>query len=182
MTHTVDKSAAVSCFLFQYLCKEVCDLALIVPVLNIFHYAALHFKHLVVGTAVTGTFKGTDSCGICSIGVCARRCKHTAGKCGVVSAAVLCVENKGDVKHLCFKLGELAVGAEQVEYVLCCGIFGHRLVDYKALAVKVIIFALIAVNCDKGHKCDKLQRLSQDVGDRCVVGIIVIGKEGENTS
>ena len=57
MTHTVDKSCAVACFLAEDLPQEICYLALIVPVLYVVLYVLVHLNYLVVSAAVTGALQ-----------------------------------------------------------------------------------------------------------------------------
>ena len=96
-------------FLVQYLCEEVSDLALVLPVLYAVFDAVKHLHNLNICTAVTGTLKCRYSRSVSRISVCAGRGYTAAGKCRVVTAAMLCVEHKTKVEELCLLLCVLTV-------------------------------------------------------------------------
>ena len=43
-----------------------------------------------------------------------------SGECGVITAAVFCVNDQRNIKNLGFKFGILAIRTEQAENILCC--------------------------------------------------------------
>ena len=135
MTHTVDKSRVVEGFLVEYLAEEIGDLAFVLPVLDILLYALEHLTDLDIRTAVLGSFERTYSRRVCRIRVCSRGGQDAAGKCRVITAAVLCVEHKHNVEQFCLLIGELSVGTERRKYHLCSRMTLYKRVHYHALVV-----------------------------------------------
>ena len=67
---------------------------------------------------------------------------------GVVAAAVLSVKHKGKVKYMSFKLGILAVGAEQVQNIFRGRQLGVGQVNEKTLLFNIEIIAQCFVSCN----------------------------------
>lgn len=56
-----------------------------------------------------------------------------SGECGVITAAVFCVNDQRNIKNLGFKFGIPAIRTEQAENILCCRKFRLRTADDKTL-------------------------------------------------
>ena len=73
---------------------------------------------------MTGTLKGAERRGNCGIGICSRGGYNVGCKGRVVSASVLCVEHKTNVKKLSLKGSKFTVLTKDVKQVLRCGVLG----------------------------------------------------------
>ena len=100
MTYTIDKTALVKCLLVKDLNEVICD-GSIAPVGNACSEVVKHMSNLDVSTAVTGTLEGAEGCGNRGICICAGGAYNVSCKCGVITAAVLCVKHQAKVKELC---------------------------------------------------------------------------------
>ena len=85
------------------------------------------------------------------------------GKGRVVAAAVLCMEHKGKVEQLCFKLREFLIRAEQAQQVFRCGERRIRLMQKQALVILIVAVCLIAVDRDRRELRNQLSDLSDSV-------------------
>ena len=104
------------------------------------------------------------------------------GEGGVVSAAVLRVEHQGEVQDLSLQLGILAVRPQAVKDIFRGGKVRLRHMDKQALAVVVMAVGLVAVNRNQREQGDKLQALAQHVGNADVVGVFIIGIQGQHAA
>ena len=104
------------------------------------------------------------------------------GKGGVVAAAVVRVEDEGNVQHPGLQLGVGAVRPQNAQDVLRRGELGVRLVDEQALAVVIVAVGLVAVHRQQGEQGDQLHGLPQHVGDGNIFRVLVIGIEGEHAA
>ena len=104
------------------------------------------------------------------------------GKAGVVTAAVLHVQDQGDIQDLRLQRRIAAVRAQNVQNILRGGQFGLGLVYVQALSVMVVTVCLIAVDRQHREKGDQLQTLSEYVRQGRVVRPVVVGVEREHAS
>ena len=104
------------------------------------------------------------------------------GKGGVVAAAVVRVEDEGNVQHPGLQLGVGAVRPQNAQDVLRRGELGVRLVDEQALAVVIVAVGLVAVHRQQGEQRNQLHGLPQHVGDGNIFRVLVIGIEGEHAA
>ena len=104
------------------------------------------------------------------------------GEGGVVTAAVLGVEDEGQVQDFGLELGILAVRPQDEQNVLRRGEVGLRVVDIQAVAVVIVAVGLVAVDRQKRKQGDELQTLPQHVFSRDIVGVFVIGIQREDTA
>ena len=101
MTHAVDQTAVVEALAPEQ-SLEICpECVLVRPVGTVLFQILEHFHDLDVCAAVTESLEGVDGGSICRKGICAGRGRHTAGKGGVVSAAVVRVERQQGIQQLC---------------------------------------------------------------------------------
>ena len=98
----------------KYLFKVNGYFLFVVPVVHVFLYIVEHGAHLYIRSAVLRSFKRAERRGDCGIGVCSRGRYNVGCKGGVVTAAVLCVQHKRRVKHLCLKRGVFSVNSEHI--------------------------------------------------------------------
>ena len=175
MAIAIYDAGPVKGFLPQYLPQVVYQLPFVLPVLDILHNVLHHPLHLLVGTAVERAFHGAEGCGNGGVGVGLGRCDHMVCESGVVTAAVLCVENKRNVKDRCLQLGVLGVGADHTQEVCRSPDLGGRSVEEKALAVVVVGLCLVAVGYHGGEPGYKLDALAKHIVYGNIVGIGVVG-------
>ncbi len=104
------------------------------------------------------------------------------GESGVVSTSMLRMKNQGNIQYPRFCFGVPAVRAQQIQDVLRRGQLWLRGVNEQALSVMIMAVCLIAVYRQTGEKGDQLKRLSQYIGDGNIVGIVIIGIQGQYAS
>ena len=182
MSHTVDQTGAVVCLLPQDLGEIVGYLTLVFPVCHVRLDVVQHLDDLDVCAAVTGSLEGVDGGSICRKGICAGRGRHTAGKGGVVSAAVVRVERQQGIQQLCLCLGVGTVVPNQRQDGFC-GVFlrAERVHDKAGIVVLMPLCLVCAVH-ENGHLCDQIQgdgHLVLNGGILCHIGI---GIEGQDAS
>lgn len=67
------------------------------PIFYLFLHILKHLNNLNVGAAVAWTFQGADGCCNGRIGICQGGCDNMGGKGGIISAAMLHMQNKCNV-------------------------------------------------------------------------------------
>ena len=82
-----------------------------------FHFLE-HLHHLDIGTAVPWAFQGADGRRNDGIGVGEGRSHHMSRKTGVITAAMLHMEYKGDIQYPCLQRGVRTVRTQNVQYIL----------------------------------------------------------------
>ena len=74
-----------------------------------------------------------------------------------------------------FQFRILGIRAQGIEDIFRCGQFRLRHMDKQALPVVVMAVGLVSVYGKQREQGDQLQALAQNVGDRDIVGVVVIG-------
>ena len=177
VSHTVDESRAVAKLLLENSCQHLAKLCLVVRVLHIFLDAVEHLLNLDVRTAVERALERADRACDSRIGVGARGRENSAGEGGVVTAAVLCLNDHTDVKQSCLFLGVLLGRAEHTKEVLRGADIVVRTVEVKASAVVVCAVVSVGMRRDDGELCDYLDALTEHILKACVIGVFVVGIE-----
>ena len=175
MAETVDDAGSVKSFLAENFTQVVHQKTLVLPVADILHYIFHHPLYFLVGAAVERPFHGAEGCCNGGVGVGLCRCDHMVCECGVVTAAVLCMEYKGNVQDRRLKFCVLCVGPDHPQEVGCCPDLGCRSVQEKALAIMVVGLCLISVGNHGREPGNKLYALPQDIAYRDVIGVGVVG-------
>ena len=119
MTDTIDESLLVEDFLVQDLLQIIAEFLFVLPVGNIFLDVLKHLLDLHVGTAVLGTLEGTQGCSDGGIGIRTGGGNDMGREGGVVAAAVLCMQDQGNIQNLGLKFSILSVRTKQAENVFC---------------------------------------------------------------
>ena len=180
MSHTVDKSLAVIYLFVKYPGKECGYLLIIVYVADIFAHAVEHLLNLDVSSAVERTLERADSRADSRICVCTRGRENSAGEGGVVTAAVLRLNDHAKVEKSCFLLCVLLVGAKDTQKVLRCSDVVVRLVQVKALSEIRAAVDRIGMRRDYRELCDYINALTYHIFKTRIVGVFVVGIEREN--
>ena len=182
MAHAVDQARMVEGLPVQEAVQIMSDLVLVRPVLYLRLHILKHLDHLDVRAAVAGALQGTDGRGHDGIGIRQGGGDHMGGEGGIVSAAVLHVEDHADIQDPRLQRRKLAVRAKDMEDIFRHGAFRERLVDEQAVAVMVMAVGLIAVNGQHRTEADELQALTQHIGKGNIIGPVVIGVERQDAS
>ena len=153
-----------------------------VPVLHILHDVRHHLAYLVVRAAVTEALQGTDSCGDGGVDIRLRGGKHTRGKCGVVTAAVLCVEHHAKVEQLGFLVRELAILAQGIQNRLRRFVLRLERVEKHGLFIVMAALDLIGIRHDGRHTRNERDALAHVIFEREIVRVVIVGIERQNGS
>ena len=105
MTHSVYLAKSVARLAAKYLCKIVLYLAVVLGICNVRLDILKHLLYLNISTAVERSLERAYCCAYRGICICSRRGKNSTRECGVITAAVLCVNYHTKVKKLCFLVG-----------------------------------------------------------------------------
>ena len=100
-----------------------------------------------------------------------------SGEGGVVTAAVLHVENQRHVEHLRLEVGVFPVGTQQREDDLRRGHGRLRAVDVKTVLADIVVISVVAVHAEHRKYRNQLDALAQHVVDRCIVRILVVAEQ-----
>ena len=182
MSHAVDQALLVEGL-------PVHDLAQILPhgilVGGIRHMGAdiVHHVHdLDVGAAVLGPLQ-TGKCRRNNrVGVRPRGSHHTGGEGGVVAAAVLHVQQQGNIQHVGLQIGVLPVGTQHLEQVLGGGKLGPRPVNVHAAVALIVMVGMVSVDRQHGENTDQLDALLQLGLQIALADIVVIAGQGQHTA
>ena len=150
-------------------------------VLHICLDAVEHLLNLDVRTAVERSFERSDRARDSRIGIGARGREDSAGEGGVVTAAVLCLNDHADVKQSRLFLGVLLCRTEHTQKVLRRAEIVVRTVEIKASTVVVRAVVSVGMRRDDGELCDDLDALSEHILKACVIGVFVVGVERKHT-
>ena len=99
MSYAVDQSRMVKGFFVQQLFQIICHLPFIAPVGDFPLHLFKHLHYFNVGTTVTGAFQGTDGCCDDRVGVGQGGGNYMGGERRVVTAAVLHMQDQGDIQN-----------------------------------------------------------------------------------
>ena len=182
VAHSVDQSLMIKDFAVEHL-REVRFHLL--PVGRVFHVRAdvVHHLHdLDVRAAVFRPFQRGKRGRHRRVRVGARRRDDACREGGVVSAAVLHVEDQRRVERLRLDLGVAAVRAEHPEEVLRGGELRIRMMDVHALVFVVMVVGVVAVRRDHREDRDQPDGLADVVPDRVDFGVLVVGRERQDAS
>ena len=157
------------------------NIFLVRPVLDVRLYVLEHAADLDVRAAVLGAFERAERRRDAGIGVRTRGRHEARGERGVVTAAVLRVDDEREIEHAHFQIGVLAVYAQHVQDVGRGGKRRYGIVYEKAVAVRTVIgVRLIAVYREHGERGYEPQALTQNVVERKVVRLGVVSVEREH--
>ena len=151
VTDAVDETALVPHLAAQNAFEVIFHFVIAVPVLHILHNVRHHLAYLVVRAAVTEALQGADSCGDGGVDIRLRGGKHTRGKCGVVTAAVLCVEHHAKVEQLGFLVRELAILAQGIQNRFRRFVLRLERVEKHGLFIVMAALDLIGIRHDGRH-------------------------------
>lgn len=180
VAHAVDEAGAVEGFTGEDLAQIIGNFAVIVPVLHVSLDVFDHGVGALVGGAVAWPFEGADGGGDGGVGVGAGRRNDVGGESGVVTAAVVGLEDQAEIENFCFERGEFAVFANEMQNIFCGAAAGEGLMHDQALVVEIMLFGGIGVSDHERHFGDEVETLREDVAELDVVGIFVVGIKGEH--
>jgi len=90
------------------------------------------------------------------------------------------VQDEGEVQNAGFKAWKRRIGTEHIEDVLGYWQALQGRMNYEALVVMVMGVWFVPVNRKQGKLGDKADRLPQNILDWNVIGVVVIGVEGQD--
>ena len=181
MAHAVDQARFVKGLLVQQILEILPHLVLILPVPYVLLHVLKHLHHLDIGTAMLGTLQRGQGRRHTGVGVGSGGSYQVGSKGGVVTAAVLGMEGQTDIQHMGLPEGIGGIRPQQGEDVLCRRQFRPGRVDVQAAAALIVI-GLIAVDAEHGEQGNKLDALAHDIGQRDVVGPVIVGGQVEDTA
>ena len=182
MAHTVDQALAVECFAVEQLFQVGFQFFVILLIVQIFADVLHHLHHHQVGAAVARAFEGAQRRRHSRVGVCAGGSDHAGGEGRVVAAAVLRVEQQGNIQHAGFQLGIFHIRAQHPQEVFCRGERRIRAVDIHALVVFVVVIGVVAVHRQHGEDACQLDALAQHIGDGKVCSLGVVGGQRQHAA
>ncbi len=101
---------------------------------------------------------------------------------GVVAAAVLRVDHQHHIQQVGLLLGVVGIGPDHPQEVLRSGQVLHGEMDVQRVALEVVPLDGISVGYNAGKGSDELHRLEQDVVQRGVVGVLVVGVQRQHAA
>jgi len=133
-----------------------------------------------VGTAVLGALQRAN--GGCNgrVGIGARGGQHTGGKGGAVAAAVVGMDQQAHIQQLGFLVSKLLVRAVGAQDVLRGALAGLGHVEEHALLIIIAALHLVSVHHHGGHTGDQIDALVQDILQRQILGMLVVGIQAQH--
>ena len=104
------------------------------------------------------------------------------GKGRVVAAAVLHVQHQRQVKHPRLQRRILLVRAQQAQDIAGGGQLFTGVMDVHAAAALIMVVGVVGIDRDQREDRHQHEALAQDVGQRQVVGAVVVGREGQDAA
>ena len=176
MAYAVDEAGTVVGILAYHAAQITEQFAFVFPVV----YGLLQvFDHVVytdIGTAMLRTFQRTDACGNRGVGVGTGRRGHAHGKGGVVTAAMLCLQDEQQVERAGIKR-RVVVAQQHVQEVLGQRIVLFRVTDVERAALCLVAQHVVGIGNDGGELRSQLYALAHQVVARNVIGRRVVGVE-----
>ena len=127
---------------------------------------AHHFCDRDVGAAVLGALEGSDGGAERGVEICACGTDHDVGEGGVVTAAVIRVDQQDRVKEICLVIRELSVRAQHIEDILRNRVLPARIVDDQRIAVEGMYLGVVGVAAqgrELGDQVDSLEQVLIDI-------------------
>ena len=181
MSHTVYQSGSVKGFFVQNADQIIADCLLICIVRTMLLQILKHLHNLQVGTAVFRSLQRRHGCRHCRIGIRSGGSHHMIGKGTVITAAMLCMKHQRHIQNLCFQFRIHAVLAEHVQNAFRGGQPFLRRANHQRLIQVKMAVCIIRIHCHHGHLRNQLQRLTQYIGNRDVIRVLIIGIKKHNT-
>ena len=116
-----------------------------------------------IGTAVLGTFKGTDGGGDGAVGIRAGGRKDTVGKGGVIAAAVVGVADQTEIQQFGFFMGEVLIPPVGGQDVFSRGLAVHRIMEVHGFMLVDMTVCLIGIDHHGRQFGYQVNRLSDNV-------------------
>ena len=180
VAHAVDEPRAVPGLLIHEPAQVGGDLLLVGPIPDPILNVLEHLHDLLVGAAVAWALQGADGPGDGGVQVGPGGGEHPAGKGGVVAAAVLGVDDHAQVQELCLLGGKFVVVPHRPEEIFRHGQPRLGTVEVEAFVVVVVPFGGVGVGHDLGGPGHQDHGSPQFAGKRHVLGVIIVGVEGEH--
>ena len=180
MPEAVQQTRAVAGLLVQNLAQVIGNLARVIPFLDV----RLDLGHLIhhppVGAAVAGAFERERRGGQHAVGVGVSRGDDVRRERGVVAAAVVGVKNEAQIQQIRLQPGVLGVFADHHQKAFGRGFAVLGVAQEQALAQVVMGLDLIGIGRHHRVAGDQVDALPQYVGERDVVGLVVVDVRGQN--
>ena len=176
MTDAIHETGVVEGAAGEQLAHAGGDLGFARPVLDLLLHEGDHVADLEVGAAVLGALQGPDARGDGRKRVRAGRRSHAHGEGGVVTAAVLGVQDQQHVERAGVQL-RVVGSLQHIEEILRQRQARLGVADVQGTAVVVVPVHIVRVG-DRGRELrDQLDALAHQVVARHVVRILVEGVE-----
>ena len=174
MSHTINKAFLIKCVLIHNFSEIISHFVLILKVGHIPLYIVYHFDNLDIRSAMLRAFKWWQCCGNYRVCITSGWRYDTSCKCWVITAAMLHMKHKCNVKNSCLKLRIASVRSKHHQYIFSCWKLFIRSVDIHTSVQIVMAVCLIAVN-RKHRECTyQIKALSEHIFDGLVRHIVVI--------
>ena len=181
MTHTVDEAAVVKGLLGKDLLEVGARLVGVGPVVQMALDILDHLNDLDVCAAVPGAFQGREGRSNGGVGVRPGGSDHAGGEGRVVAAAVLHVEDEGDVQGLGLQLRVLHVMPQHPQNIFCRGEVRVRAVDVHAVVVLIVVVGVVAVHGQHGELGNEAHALADGIG-QIAVDLVIVAGQGEDAA
>ena len=174
MADAIDESRLVVGLLVEQAVEIGVDLVDVFPIADVLLEVVEHIDHLDVGASMERALERSYACGDARIGVGAGRRGDAHGERGVVTSAMLRLDDEQQVEHARVELGVVFV-LDHIEKVLGDGLPLQRMAYVEAASLHRVAVDVVGVGDDGGKLGDELYRLPHEVVARDVVGVGVVG-------
>ena len=181
MAEAIDQAAVVIIVLIQDPFDDRLELVLVRRVIRIRDDLAHHACHRDIRPAMLGPFERADRSTEGGIEVCSGGSHNDVCEGGVVTAAVIRVDQKDRVKQVRLHVCERAVGTEHIQDIFRHGILGTGIMDDQGAPVKGMDLGIVGIAAQGRELCDQVDPLEEILIDVCLIRIIIIVVERENS-
>ena len=180
VAHAIDETRLVEALFVEEGAEVALELFFIGPILHMGLEVFKHMAHFDVGPAVLWPLEGAEGSSNGRIGVGAGRGDHAGGKGRVVATAVVGVNNQAEVEHTRLKLCIGAVGTNHIKDGFGMGKTVWWIVEHQGIAVVIMVVHTVAIGGNHREAGNELQALTHHIGEGGIVGMVIVGVEGEH--
>ena len=180
MTDTVNQAGLVISLFVQHAHEISIDFIHILPVANVLFQMMEHIDNLDIGTTVQRTFQRTDTGCNRRIGIRSGRTGYTDCKGRVITATVLSLQNKQQVK--CTGIQFRKVFFQHMQEVFCKRKVFVRMADMQGTAVCTMTINIISIRYNGRETRDQFDRLAHQVVTGSIVRIRIERIHFQNTT
>ena len=129
---------------------------------------------------MAGTLERSERRGDARIGVCHGGGHNVSREGGIVASAVIHMQDQAQIQDHGLQLGVRAISAQELQNILRHGTMVQRRMNGERTAVVVVMIGLIRIDRQHREEADQLQTLTEYIGQRDIVRLVVIGIQCQN--